>query len=111
MRPVSDVVPKALLPLVDADERLRPVVHFICAEAAAAGIQQVALVVMGEQEPMLRAYFEAARRAGDSDLPGEVRYVLAEPKGFGYAVLQAQEFVGDEPMLVMLGDHVHLAAR
>ena len=31
------------------------------------------------------------------------------PEGFGHAVYQAREFVGDEPFLLLLGDHVYIS--
>ncbi len=32
------------------------------------------------------------------------------PEGYGHAVYQAKEFVGDEPFLHLLGDHVYIAS-
>src|SRR5690349_7133964 len=31
------------------------------------------------------------------------------PEGYGHAVYQAREFVGDEPFLLLLGDHVYIS--
>jgi UTP--glucose-1-phosphate uridylyltransferase len=31
------------------------------------------------------------------------------PEGFGHAVYQAKEFVGEEPFLLLLGDHVYIS--
>jgi UTP--glucose-1-phosphate uridylyltransferase len=31
------------------------------------------------------------------------------PEGFGHAVFQAKEFVGNEPFLLLLGDHVYIS--
>src|SRR5205085_3006771 len=31
------------------------------------------------------------------------------PEGFGHAVLQARKFVGDDPFLLLLGDHVYIS--
>jgi len=108
LRPLSSVLSKALLPLYDG-RRLRPVVHYVCAEAFSAGAEQVALIVPPGQEELFRTYFAAAGQAGDRDLPGGIEYIPAAPLGFGYAVAQARTFVGDRPFLVLLGDHVHLA--
>jgi len=33
----------------------------------------------------------------------------ATPDGFGHAVFQAREFVGDEPFLLLLGDHIYMS--
>jgi UTP--glucose-1-phosphate uridylyltransferase len=109
--PVSRVVPKAMLPLMGADGRLRTVLHVICAEARAAGAGEVGVVVSPGQREVCEAYFEAARQAGADDLPERIEYILQEtPAGFGDAVAAAAAFVGtDEDFLVMLGDHVYRA--
>lgn len=108
MGPLAQVVPKAMFPLVDAAGRVRPVVHWICAEAAGAGIHQVALIVSPGHLETIRGYFSVV--AGQaSDLPREIVYIPAEPLGFGYAVLQGEAFIGGEPFVVFLGDHVHQA--
>jgi UTP-glucose-1-phosphate uridylyltransferase len=31
------------------------------------------------------------------------------PEGFGHAVYQARQWVGDEPFLLLLGDHVYIS--
>src|SRR5690606_25626204 len=33
------------------------------------------------------------------------------PEGYGHAVYQAKKFVGDDPFLLMLGDHIYLSAQ
>ncbi len=107
MGPLARVVPKAMFPLVDGRGRIRPIAHWICAEAASAGIDQVALIVSPGHLDTIRAYFAAA--AGKTaDLPQDIAYIPAEPLGFGYAVLRGEEFVGGEKFLVFLGDHVYL---
>ena len=110
LAPLSRVVPKAMLPLVDAAGRVRSVLHVICAEARAGGIEQVGLVVSPGQEETCRAYFDAARAGGAHDLPERVEYICQDqPAGFGDAVALGADFVGaDERFLVMLGDHVQL---
>jgi UTP--glucose-1-phosphate uridylyltransferase len=111
MRPISAVTPKALLPLVDAAGRLRSVIHGIVREAAAAGIETAALITSSGQAPAVQAYFRAAAESGDADgLPEIITIDQPSPAGFGDAVLQARSFVGPEPFVVMLGDHLYLAA-
>jgi UTP--glucose-1-phosphate uridylyltransferase len=108
MGPLARAVPKAMFPLVDGRGRIRPVAHWICAEAAAAGISQVALIVSPGHLETIREYF-AAVASEAAELPQEIACIPAEPLGFGYAVLQGEKFVGGEPFAVFLGDHVHLA--
>lgn len=109
LMPLTAAVPKALLPLVDAQCRVRPVTDWIVREAfSAPGIQRVALVVSPAQREMLRRYFEAAG-ASWPRLAKDVRFIVQEePKGFGDAVARAEEFAAGEPFMVMLGDHVHV---
>src|SRR5437879_12721820 len=35
--------------------------------------------------------------------------VQDKPEGYGHAVLQARRFVEDEPILLLLGDHIYLS--
>ena len=110
MRPLTSVVPKALLGLVDGGGRLKSVLHVICEEAIAAGVGQIGVVVSPWQEQMVRDYFAAV----ESEFGGfgaAIEYIRqVEPKGFGDAVLQCRDFVGDEAFMLLLGDHIHVAA-
>jgi UTP--glucose-1-phosphate uridylyltransferase len=43
-----------------------------------------------------------------SDLANRITFIPQhEPAGFGHAVYCARQWVGDEPFLLMLGDHLH----
>jgi UTP--glucose-1-phosphate uridylyltransferase len=112
LRPWTHAAAKALLPLVDPQNAIRPVVHVIAAEAASAGAQRLVLVASPGQIEPLEAYFSAVRDTdAGAELPETIRCRLQrEPRGFGDAVLQAEEDAAGEPVLVMLGDHVHRAA-
>ncbi|MBI5725798.1 MAG: hypothetical protein HZA50_17695 [Planctomycetes bacterium] len=111
LKPVSTVVPKALLPLVDSAGRIRTVVHVIMAQAIAAGAQQIALVVAPGHMDMLRRYFVAARKEFPGEIPEFVEYIIQpSPLGLGEAVARAADFVGNEPFLLMVGDHVYRQA-
>jgi len=109
--PIGAAVPKALLPLVGADGRVRPVAHWICAELASAGVESMALVHSPSQGEAVRRYFDAARAAGAGDLPPNIEWIAQDaPRGFGDAVLRARNFAAGEPVLVVLGDHIRLPA-
>jgi UTP--glucose-1-phosphate uridylyltransferase len=112
MGPLCKAIPKAMFPLVDAGrEVVRPVVHHACMTAAAAGAEQVALIVASKDIDMVHRYFTAACEAFPVELPAHVDF-LSQPaaRGLGDAVLLAANYVGGEPFLVLLGDHVHVAA-
>ncbi len=107
MMPFSRAVPKALLPLVDARGRIRPVIHWILADIGAGGIDEVAVVVSPGRRAMIEGYLDAVR--GGPALPARIEYVVQRRSGgFGDAVSRCAFFTGNEPFLLVLGDHLHL---
>jgi UTP-glucose-1-phosphate uridylyltransferase/mevalonate kinase len=121
--PASKATKKELFPVVDRDGLAKPAILLIVEEALAAGIEEVALVVQRDDVPAFREFFgsqvsienydklsaplqEYARRL--LEIGQRVRFVVQETQqGLGHAVLSAREFVGDEPFLLMLGDHLY----
>lgn len=116
MLPATKSVPKELLPVVD-----RPVIHYVVAEARAAGIEHF-IFVTGRGKVALEDYFDhhveleqTLREKGKDDLlgelladlpkEGEISYVRQmAPQGLGHAVWCARHIVGDEPFAVLLPD-------
>ncbi len=109
LRPISYVIPKAMMPLADRKGRMLPVLHYILEEAAAAGAEQAAVIVSPPHIDMLRRYMQTVVEMKMPHLPRVEFFVQEEPLGFGHAVLMGRAFVGLEPFLLMLGDHVHVA--
>ena len=110
MGPICRAIPKAMFPLVDSRGRLRPMIHHICMEASAAGIDRVALVVSGRIIDMFHRYFTAASETSAAELPVNIDFITQpSPRGLGDAVEQAKNFVGSDPFLLLLGDHVYVA--
>ena len=98
--PVTKVVAKELLPLVDT-----PILHHIVLEAARAGIERIILIT-SKGKTSLEDYF-------DSDLDDELLRKIdiisvrqGAPRGLGHAILCARPIVGNEPFAVLLGDDV-----
>jgi UTP--glucose-1-phosphate uridylyltransferase len=118
MLPAAKTVAKEMLTVVD-----RPLIHYVLAEARAAGIEHFVLVT-GRGKSAMEDYFdhhvelEATLKAKGktalldellADLPreGEISYVRQmEPKGLGHAVWCARDIVGDEPFAVLLPDMI-----
>jgi UTP--glucose-1-phosphate uridylyltransferase len=125
--PASTAVQKEMFPLVDRDGLTKPVIQIICEEAIDSGIEQICIVTQPGEENDYREYF---RRMSDQDAKtfrGKDWAILASeklgsfgerlhfaeqhtPEGFGHAVFQAREFVGDDAFLLMLGDHVYISS-
>lgn len=99
MRPATNVVPKALITVVD-----RPSIQWVVEEAVAAGAREVILVVDPWAGDMVEQHFSAL-----GTLPGledvEVRAVIQhEAKGLGHAVYVAAEAVAGRPFFCLLAD-------
>jgi UTP--glucose-1-phosphate uridylyltransferase len=118
MLPAAKTVAKEMLTVVD-----RPLIHYVVAEARAAGIEHFILVT-GRGKGAMEDYFDhhveledTLRAKGKAeildallaDLPteGEISYVRQmAPHGLGHAVWCARHIVGDEPFAVVLPDMI-----
>jgi UTP--glucose-1-phosphate uridylyltransferase len=113
--PASKVIPKEMLPLVD-----KPTLQYIVEEAVAAGIEEI-IFVTSRSKRSIEDHFDAfpeleavLERKGKRKELEELRHTQTmatftsvrqvEPLGLGHAVLCAQDLVGDEAFVVMLGD-------
>ncbi len=126
--PASSAVQKEMFPMVDADGLTKPIIQIIGEEAIAAGVEQICIVTQPGEEAQYRQYF---KRMSDETLESfkgkawalEASEKLQEfgqrlsfvsqdsPEGYGHAVYQARDFVGDEPFLLMLGDHIYIPSN
>ncbi|HVT87519.1 MAG TPA: sugar phosphate nucleotidyltransferase [Tepidisphaeraceae bacterium] len=124
--PASTAVQKEMFPLVDRDGLTKPVIQIIGEEAIDSGIEEICIVTSPGDEKVYRDYFRrldsemlkafrgkdwAIQESEKLQAFGE-RLSFAEqdkPEGFGHAVYQAKKFVGDEPFLLLLGDHVYIS--
>jgi len=88
--------------LIDQHGESKSALQIVLEEAAGAGIEEFAVVVCPGDET---AYAEAC-----GTLRARVRFVpQIAPRGYGHAILCGREFVGDQPFLHLVGDHLHVA--
>jgi UTP--glucose-1-phosphate uridylyltransferase len=88
--------------LVDQAGETKSALRIILEEADGAGIEEFCVVVCPGDE--------AAYGAACGPLRSRVRFVpQVEPRGYGHAVLCGREFVGDQPFLHLVSDHLHVA--
>ncbi|PAW68390.1 MAG: UTP--glucose-1-phosphate uridylyltransferase [Opitutia bacterium Tous-C1TDCM] len=88
--------------LMDRNGEPKSALQVVLEEAAGAGIEEFGVVVCPGDET---AYAEAC-----GDLRGRVRFIVQDqPRGYGHAVLCGRSFVGDEPFLHLVGDHLHVS--
>ena len=124
--PAADTVGKAMLPLVDRDGVTKPLIQIIAEEALESGIEEIGLVTAPGDQAMYERSFQSlidnltrsfanvdwAREQADrlGDLARRLRYMpQPEAHGYGHAVWCARDFVGDEPFLLLLSDHVYIS--
>ncbi|HOX01215.1 MAG TPA: sugar phosphate nucleotidyltransferase [Candidatus Paceibacterota bacterium] len=88
--------------LVDRDGESKTALRIIIEEVLAAGIDQIALILPPRQEDS----FAAAAGAH----AGRLRFITQDPPlGFGHAVHCARHFVGHDPFLLLVGDHLYVS--
>jgi UTP--glucose-1-phosphate uridylyltransferase len=88
--------------LVDRDGIQKSVLCIILEEALRAGIEDICLIICPGDES---GYREAAGEHAE-----RLRFVCqAAPLGYGHAVWCARDFVGQEPFLHMIGDHIYVS--
>jgi UTP--glucose-1-phosphate uridylyltransferase len=89
---------------VDFDGTEKTALQIILEEVISAGIEEVCVVVRSGSED---AYREAAGDYARSLMFAE----QAEPRGYGDALHRAAGFVGAEPFLHLVGDHLYISRQ
>jgi UTP--glucose-1-phosphate uridylyltransferase len=121
--PASQTVQKELFPLVDVDGYAKPTVHLLVEELLASGIEEVCIIANpANVEPMRRHFADPPPAAlpgkewmtpladALADMARRLTFVVQETQeGYGHAVYQARSWVGDEPFLMTLGDHIYFS--
>ena len=87
--------------LFDQEGVERSVLSLILREALRAGISETCIVVWpGDEEPYAKLLSNDAAR---------LTFVAqTEPRGYAHAIACARSFVGDEPFLHLVGDHIYV---
>jgi UTP-glucose-1-phosphate uridylyltransferase len=114
---------KELFPIIDSEGRAKPVIMAIIEEAIRAGIEEICLVVQKDDRAIFEDFFCCPPRPENVnklsqksrqylnyiiELGHRISFAIQETQdGFGHAVYCAREWVGNEPFLLMLGDHLY----
>jgi UTP-glucose-1-phosphate uridylyltransferase/mevalonate kinase len=121
--PATKAAKKELFPVIDRDGIAKPAILTVVEEALAAGIEEVLIIIQKNDLEEFHSLFneqisienynklspqsrEYSRRL--LEIGRHVTFVIqTAQEGFGHAVYCAREAVGDEPFLLMLGDHIY----
>lgn len=123
--PMTSIVRKEFLPVVDPEGRMIPLILANIEEVLGAGIEEIAIIIQEGDRPLFEAFLR-------QDIPQEQFHALAAParqesakirdcgrritlipqaeqRGLGQAVSLARTWVGQEPFLLVLGDHLFVS--
>src|SRR3984957_10343122 len=97
LRPITHTSAKQLVPVAN-----KPVLFYGIEAMAAAGIDRVGIIIAPETGDEIRA------AAGDGSQFGiELTYIVQDqPLGLAHAVLTAEQYLGDSPFVMYLGDNL-----
>jgi UTP--glucose-1-phosphate uridylyltransferase len=88
--------------LVDRDGTSRSALAILAEEINSAGIEEIAVVICPGDE--------AAYAAAAGPHASHMRFIeQAQASGYAHAVHCAADFTGDDPFLLMVGDHLYLS--
>jgi UTP-glucose-1-phosphate uridylyltransferase/mevalonate kinase len=121
--PASKATKKELFPIIDRDGIAKPAILLIVEEALNAGLDEVIVVVQEDDLPDFESFFKVQVSIENFNklpphfqdyarhllnLGQHVTFVVQRAQeGFGHAVYCARENIGNEPFLLMLGDHIY----
>lgn len=121
--PASKATKKELFPVVDRDGIAKPAILLIVEEALAAGMEEIIIVVQEQDLPAFQDFFtqqvtienynklprhfqEYAQKL--LEMGQRVKFAIqSAQEGLGHAIYSARELIGNEPFLLMLGDHIY----
>jgi len=125
--PAATTVQKSMLPIIDADGTNKPLLQIIAEEAFQSGIDEICIVCApGDEERYLEnfnALYSTSLKLHHQGAWAEIQatsiknildrlsfVVQSEPLGYGHAVYQAKEFVGNAPFLLLHGDYLYISS-
>src|SRR5512135_420542 len=121
--PATKATKKELFPIIDRDGVAKPAILLIVEEVLNAGIEEVIIIVQEDDLHEFKSFFnEQISIENYNKLPRHfqdyarhlleigrhVKFVTqTAQEGFGHAVYCAKDAIGNEPFLLLLGDHLY----
>jgi len=123
MYPITKMMRKAFLPIIDKDGILKPALMCLLEELDEAGIEEICLIIDKEDKKDYDKFFyhelsdELIAKLSSEMLDYEykiqkigkkLKFIYQEEKlGLGHAVSLCSKFAGEDPVLLVLGDQLY----
>lgn len=124
--PATNSVQKELIPLVDIDGYTKPTLQIILEDALACGIEEFCVIANPTNAEPIRSHFRGFNAEETEQFKGkDWAYPLSQKledirsrltiviqhtqEGYGHAVYQAKDFAGNEPFVMLIGDHINIS--
>jgi glucose-1-phosphate thymidylyltransferase len=96
LRPLTYTMAKQLIPVAN-----RPIIHYVMDQISNVAIKDVGVIISPETGQQIR------EALAENPWGFDFSFILQEePKGLAHAVMVAQDFLGEAPFLMYLGDNL-----